>query len=327
MLIVLREETNPYFNIAAEEYFLKNFNENIFMLWRNEPSIIIGKHQNAYSEINYEFVKEQKIPVIRRISGGGTVYHDLGNINFTFIQNISENENKIDKNRFTPKIVEILNIFGLNNVEIKERNTLTINNLKISGNSEHIWKNRILHHGTILFSTNINILNEIINKDNTAYIDKGIDSVVSSVTNIEHLIKPKLNINEFINLFLDYFSELNKPNFKYIINQDDIIKISKLVDEKYSKFEWNFGHFPKYIFKGRIVLNNKEILSELIVENGIIKKIEFQNFGDNNIEKNIINNLVGLIHDEQTILNKLNKINTLDNNSDINIDSIIKLFF
>jgi len=327
MLIVLRKETNPYFNIAADEYFLKNYDENIFMLWQNEPSVIIGKHQNAYKEIDYDFVKEQNLPVIRRISGGGTVYHDLGNLNFTFIYNIPENENKLDKNRFTPKIVDILNIIGLKGIKIENRNSLTINGLKFSGNSEHLWKNRILHHGTILFSTNLMNLNNIIHKGNKIFIDKAVKSVVSNVTNISEFLPYKINISEFIESFINHFIEHNKPIEFYKLKQNDFINIQKLVENKYSKFEWNYGYLSNYNLKSNILYKEKIIFSDIIVENGWIKKICFENFPDKKIEKLIIDSINNTLHDENSVKSKLYKIIENNKYNNVSLDILLKLFF
>ncbi len=328
MLIVIRKETNPYFNIAAEEYFLKNFNENIFMLWTNEPSVIIGKHQNAYSEIDYEFVKRNNMPVIRRISGGGTVYHDLGNINFTFIYNIPENENKLDKNRFTPKIVEILNKIGLKGIKIENRNSLTINGLKFSGNSEHLWKNRILHHGTILYSSNLQNLINIINKNNKIYIDNSVKSVISKVTNICDFFHKKINKEEFIELLIKQFTEINFPTSYYTLNQFDIDSINNLVENKYSKFEWNYGYLSYYNFKNKIKINNEIICTDIIVENGIIKKISFKNFPNFFLENSIIKKLTNTLHYEDSVKIIIKEIYKLsDYKSEIQIDDLIKLLF
>jgi len=328
VLIVIRKETNPYFNIAAEEYFLKNFNENIFMLWTNEPSVIIGKHQNAYSEIDYEFVKRNNLPVIRRISGGGTVYHDLGNINFTFIYNIPENENKLDKNRFTPKIVEILNKIGLKGIKIENRNSLSINGLKFSGNSEHLWKNRILHHGTILYSCNLQNLINIINKNNKIYIDNSVKSVISKVTNICDFFHKKINKEEFIELIIKQFTEINFPTSYYTLNQFDIDSINNLVENKYSKFEWNYGYLSYYNFKNKIKINNEIICTDIVVENGIIKKISFKNFSNIFLENSIINKLTNTLHYEDSVKIIIKEIYKLsDYKSEIQIDDLIKLLF
>src|SRR6056297_1030797 len=152
MICIKNEDTNPYFNLAAEEYVLKNFSDNVFMLWRNAPSIIVGNHQNTLAEINTEYVKENNIDVVRRLSGGGAVFHDLGNLNFTFIKNIDKSKDKVDFSTFTKPIIDVLQNMSIN-AKFEGRNDIVIDGKKISGNAQHSNGNRMLHHGTLLFSS------------------------------------------------------------------------------------------------------------------------------------------------------------------------------
>ena len=150
MLYIDNPYTDAWFNLAAEEYLLKNFSDDIFMLWQNEPSVIIGKHQNVWDEINRNYIQEKHIKVVRRYSGGGAVYHDSGNLNITFIQNSKE----LASGTFTARLIAFLATFGIR-AEADERQALTIDGLKISGSAQSIHKGRILHHATLLFSTDL----------------------------------------------------------------------------------------------------------------------------------------------------------------------------
>ena len=145
MLYINNPYTDAWFNLAAEEYLLKNFSDDIFMLWQNEPSVIIGKHQNVWDEINRNYIQEKHIKVVRRYSGGGAVYHDSGNLNITFIQNSKE----LTSGTFTARLIAFLATFGIR-AEADERQALTIDGLKISGSAQSIHKGRILHHATLL---------------------------------------------------------------------------------------------------------------------------------------------------------------------------------
>lgn len=145
MLYIRHSCTDPYFNLAAEEYILKKFSEDCFMLWRNEPSIIVGKHQNTLAEINLEYVIKNNIKVVRRLSGGGAVFHDPGNLNFTFIVN-SEDGNLVDFRKFTEPILEVLRNLGVD-AKFEGRNDLTINGAKFSGNAEHVWAAKGVRNG------------------------------------------------------------------------------------------------------------------------------------------------------------------------------------
>ncbi|HPT41983.1 MAG TPA: lipoate--protein ligase family protein, partial [Candidatus Gastranaerophilaceae bacterium] len=151
MFFIQNENTNPYFNLALEEYLLKEFDQDCFMLWQNEPCVVVGKNQNVLNEINEDFIRKNNIKVARRISGGGAVYHDLGNLNFTFIINDTRNDLR-NYRKFTTPIIEVLAKLGIK-AELSERNDLTIEGLKFSGNAQYKNKNRLLHHGTILFSS------------------------------------------------------------------------------------------------------------------------------------------------------------------------------
>ena len=161
MLCIDLRNTNPYFCLAAEEYLLKTFNEDIFMLWQSQDTVVVGKHQNALGEINYPFIRANNITVARRISGGGTAYHDGGNVNFTYIKNV-KSPAEISFKQFTRPVVEALGKLGLN-ATTSGRNDLLIEGFKISGNAEHVFKNRVLHHGTLLFNSDLVNLGNAIN--------------------------------------------------------------------------------------------------------------------------------------------------------------------
>jgi lipoate-protein ligase A len=156
MFCIITESDDPSFNLAVEELLLKNRNNEYLILGINKPSVIIGKHQSAHREINTRFVTENNIPVIRRISGGGTVFHDKGNLNFTFIRQ-SEAGKQIDFRKYTKPVIDFLYSLGVE-AKFEGKNDLKTDGLKISGNAEHVHRNRVLHHGTLLFSTSLEII-------------------------------------------------------------------------------------------------------------------------------------------------------------------------
>lgn len=235
MLFIQNDNTNPYFNLALEEYLLKEFDEDCFMLWQNDPCVVVGKNQNVLNEINEDFVRKNNIKVARRISGGGAVYHDLGNLNFTFIINDTQNDLRNYKKFLTP-IIDVLATLGIK-TEMSERNDLLIDDLKFSGNAQYKYKNRLLHHGTILFSSNLNNVRASLKTDNTIK-GRWVKSVSSSITNIQEHLKMPLNIENLKMIIRNQikFSQVNLSN--YNLTKANIEKINQLVDEKYATDNW-----------------------------------------------------------------------------------------
>lgn len=301
MLCIQNNEINPYFNIASEEYLLKEFEEEIFMLYRNSPSVIVGKHQNAMAEINHTYVREKNIDVVRRISGGGTVYHDLGNLNFTFIKNIEKGENLVDFKEHTRPIVEAFKILGIK-VRLERKSNLTINGVKISGNAEHVYKRRVLHHGTILFSSNLEDLTKAIKTDPEKYTDKGVESIRVEVTNVVDHLHHQMDIQTFTNTIFDLISRSNKDTVFYKFSESDILSINDLVIEKYVTWEWNFGYGPKYDFQNIMILKNQPVQINLTVQNGMIQTVSIgESVFFKGVHKKIISALTGIKHREKEI--------------------------
>ncbi len=269
MNCIISKISDPYFNLAAEEYLLKNRNEDFFLLYRNEPSIIVGKHQNTYAEINWDFVNTHKLKVARRLSGGGTVYHDRGNLNFAFIRKGLEGK-LVDFKKYTAPIQEALYKMGID-TKYEEHNSLNLNGLKVSGNAEHVFKKRVLHHGTLLFSTDLGNLEEAIDIRPGQYSDKAVRSVKAKVANISESIKSKLTIEEFESGIMHYFRESNPGCETYIFDKKEIQQINKLKVDKYETWQWIFSYSPKYKFSNAIKLDKGNLEVMMDVDKGLIK--------------------------------------------------------
>jgi len=298
MIGIISENNHAAFNLATEEILLKKYTDDIFFLYRDKPSIIVGKHQNTYAEINYQSVLQNDLEVYRRLSGGGTVYHDEGNLNFCFITNGQAN-NLINFKTYTSKIVAALRTLDIN-AELGSRNDILIEGKKISGNASHIYKNRVMHHGTLLFNSDLSILGNSLKTDPGKYLDNAVKSVRSQVTNISnHLSKP-LSIIEFQN---HLFYEVLKSNNIVTLQQTDTNDINKLVTEKYSTWQWNFGYSPEYSFKRKIKINQTQIILQFKVHKGIISEVDYQISNKDSDIESCFKNLNGSAHQFESINN------------------------
>jgi lipoate---protein ligase len=326
MLCIQDHNTDPYFNLAAEEYVLKNFSDDCFMLWRNGPSIIVGKHQNTLAEINLDWVRQNNIKVVRRLSGGGAVFHDLGNLNFTFIVS-GEDGNLVDFRKFTKPILEVLQKLDVE-ARFEGRNDLTINGMKFSGNAEHVHKNRTLHHGTLLFSAVMTDLSQALKVNPLKFTDKAVKSVRSRVTNISDHLKHPMDVMEFAGLVMDHIVENYGGTSFYEYNQEDIRAIEKLRDEKYSQWDWNFGYSPRYMFEKGIRSNGGYLEFHLNVEHGIISELKvfgdfFHRYDISTIERA----LRGVRHDPDSIKKRLDDFHLDDYFKNIPQDEFISGMF
>ncbi len=275
MIFVVSKSFDCYFNLALEEHFLNDRTDDVFMLWQNDNTIVIGKNQNTLSEIDIDFVKENDIRVVRRITGGGAVYHDMGNVNFTYITNASDSW-ECDFSRFTKPVINALRALGLS-AEMSGRNDIVANGRKISGNAQTVVNGRLLHHGTLLFNADMTILGKALKPDPTKIQSKGIKSVVSRVANISELLGREICVDELINLI---GAEVKKVHgaCNYEPSDNDIRCASLLADEKYRKWEWNFGYSPKYTFTKKKRFKCGMIEACLSVSDGIITDAHF--YGD-----------------------------------------------
>lgn len=299
MKIILQPTLDPHFNIATEEYLLKYSNDDYIILYRNTPSVIVGKHQNTMAEVNHNFINSNKIPVIRRLSGGGAVFHDLGNVNFCFIVN-GRAGNLVDFKRFTTPIIEFLKGLGLNAYR-GEKNDIRIGDYKVSGNAEHVHKNRVMHHGTLLYSTNLLWLEQAIKSNENSYTDRAIRSNRAQTINIAELLPHPLPIEAFENALSEFLTEYH---FATPFQIDDSSKriISRLASTKYSDWSWNYGYNASYEFK----VNIDSDTLVLKITNGIIKSAEIQQNSINWIN-NLAKFLEGKRHDYAYLKNELRK--------------------
>ena len=323
LIYVKNDNSNPYFNLALEEYVFNSLDkdDDYLLLWQNEPTIVVGKHQNTVEEINMDFIRENNINVVRRLSGGGAVYHDLGNLNFTFIIR-NEDNSSFDFKRFTLPIINGLKNLGID-AEFNSRNDLAIKGKKFSGNSQYMRKNRLLHHGTLLFNSDLEILVKALNVSDEKIISKGIKSIRSRVTNISEHLSLDITISQFKELLLEYLFEGKEIN-KYELSREEIEEVEKLMNEKYMTWKWNYGESPRFNVKKSKKFNSGRVEALIYVEEGRIKNFKFYGdfFGSGDL-RDVEDKLIGHRYDREEMEKVLLCVNMEQYFANISVDEIL----
>lgn len=307
MLIIRSNTSNPAFNLATEEFLMYNKSEDCFYLYINAPSIIVGKHQNSLAEINVDYVKENDITVIRRTSGGGAVFHDPGNLNFTFIMNEKQSENA-DFRKYTQPIIDVLQSMDVD-AKFEGRNDMTIGGKKFSGNAKSYYNNKILQHGTLLFESTLPNLSQALKLNPLKYRDKAVKSISSRVTNITEHLKQDITLQEFEKRIVDHVRTLYADAEVYELTAEDTAAINQLVDEKYGTWDWNFGYSPKYNFQKGVKTTGGHVEVNLEVRKGQIENVKiFGDFFNTSEVSELENMLQGAPHEREKIKELLSTV-------------------
>lgn len=320
--------TDPQINLAIEEYALKNLdiNETYLLFYINEPSIIIGKNQNTIEEINTEYVEGNGIKVVRRLSGGGAVYHDLGNLNFSFITK-DDGESFHNFRKFTEPVVAALKKLGVN-AELSGRNDLEVGGRKISGNAQFSTKGRMFSHGTLMLNSEIeNVVSALkVKKDKIE--SKGIKSVRSRVANISEFLTEKVEIDEFRSLLLKNIFEGQDEIPEYVLTDEDWEKVYQLSKERYQNWEWNYGKSPKFNLQHSHRFPVGSIDVRLEVNKGVIEncKIYGDFFGVGEVSE-IEEKLTGTRYGKNEIDKALADIDTTHYFGNVTKDEFLNLLY
>lgn len=277
MKFLKNPSTNPYFNLALDEYAMKHIqcDEDFFFLWQNAPSVIIGKNQNAAEEVNQKFIDENGIKVARRVSGGGAVYHDLNNLNFTFIINVDD-PGKANYKKFVQPVIDALASMGVN-AEASGRNDILIDGMKISGNAQRMANGKLMHHGTLMFDVDVDNLQNSLNVDPTKIQSKGMKSVRSRVTNIKNHLPEGTTLQEFWDK-LHYFLSNEGKDEEIILTPEDIARVEYEAINKFGTWDWIYGTSPEFNLKNAKRFTGGKVEVVCNVEEGKIQNIRF--FGD-----------------------------------------------
>lgn len=325
MIYIKNNDNRPQFNLALEQYVFDSLDQfdEIFLLWINEPSIIVGKNQNTIEEINLDYIRENNINVVRRLSGGGAVYHDYGNLNYTIISKSNETS-AFNFEAFSQPVIEVLAKLGVK-AEFTGRNDIVIDGRKFCGNAQYMKKGKVLHHGAILFDTDLNVLGKALKVSKDKIESKGVKSVRSRVTNIIDHLEEKITVEDFKQLLLDHMFQGDTEIKEYKLTEEDYANINKLMEERYSTWEWNFGESPEFnISKSKRFAAGK-VETKIHVEEGIIKDMKFYGdfFGGGEIS-NVEEKFKGIKYKEDEIEKVLDEIDIGYYFSGISRDEIIQ---
>ncbi|MFD1039023.1 lipoate--protein ligase [Virgibacillus byunsanensis] len=296
--------TDPTINLALEEYVLQNFGEQdtYLLFYINKPSIIIGRNQNSVEEINTEYVDENGIKVVRRLSGGGAVYHDEGNLNFSFITK-DDGESFHNFAKFTQPMVEALNKLGVP-AELKGRNDLVVEGRKISGNAMFSTKGRMFSHGTLMLDSEIEHVVAALNVNKEKITSKGIKSIRSRVANISEFLEEKIKMDQFKETILRYVFDVEdvKDVPRYELTEQDWENVHKISEERYQKWDWNYGKSPSFNVQESHKFDAGLVDVRLDVKKGNIEncKIYGDFFGVGSVEV-IEDKLTGIRHERKAI--------------------------
>ena len=301
---ITHDNTDAYFNLASEEYLLKQTDDYYIYLWVNDRAVIVGTNQNAIEEVNLSYTENAGVKVVRRLTGGGTVYHDKGNLCYTIIAPYNADEDNYKK--FTAPVIEYLKSLGVN-ASFSGRNDIVIDDKKISGNAQTVFKNRIMHHGTILFNADTEELSKCLNPSKIKMQSKGIKSVRARITNVIEHLPTKMTIDEFKAGLKNQFL---KDCEYYEFSEEDKAKIQTLYDEKYSKYEWNIGRSPKGQNEFTAKFDFGIFTLRFNTQNGLISDAEiFGDFFEKKSVKDLAKELNGIKFNKTDLKKALEKVN------------------
>lgn len=311
MKYIVNKSHNPFYNIALEAYAFRELRDEdeLFILWINEPTIVIGKHQNAIEEINKAYTDEHGIHVVRRLSGGGAVYHDLNNLNYTIISNKTQ-EGAFDFKTFSQPVIETLADLGVT-ATFTGRNDLEIDGKKFCGNAQAYYKGRMMHHGCLLFDVDMTVLGNALQVSKDKIESKGVKSVRARVTNILDELPEKMTVEAFSEQLLNKIKEQYPDMTEYVLSEADLENIQNLADNQFATWNWTYGKSPDYTIKRSVRYPAGKLTSYVKVEKSVITglKIYGDFFGIKDVS-DIEEELIGLRYEYQDVLDKLLTVET-----------------
>lgn len=308
MIYIETNSNDPRFNTAVEFYAFNELakKDDVFILWINQPCIVVGKNQNTTEEINQKYCDEKDIKIVRRVSGGGAVYHDYNNLNYTIISN-GRGEEAFDFKSFSQPVLDALATLGVE-ANFTGRNDLEIDGRKFCGNAQYVRAGRIMHHGCLMFDVDTSVLSEALKVSKDKIESKGIKSVRARVTNIkEHLPNQEMTVLDFKAALKKHMND--KYNMTdYVFTEEDLAAINQIQEEKNNSWDWVYGKNPEFNIKRNRRLKTGKIEANIQVDSGVISEVKFFGdfFGVMDVE-DIANKLIGLKYNKEEVTKALEK--------------------
>ena len=329
MTYIFNEGKTSYYNMALEEYLFHSRTDlhPILLLWQNSGTIVVGRNQNTIKEINLDYVKENGIDVVRRLTGGGAVYHDKGNLNYTYITD-ADSGGKFDFTPFIQNVIGALDHFGVR-AEFTGRNDITVDGKKFSGNAQVRHKKSLMHHGTIMVNSDLTTVSKCLNPSKVKLKDKGIQSVSSRICNLSEYLPENVGIDRFKDQLIRQFEYSSGGDMvEYVLSEEEIDEVWKLARSKYELWQWNYGKSPAFDISGERRFDFGTMQLQLLLEENRIKEVYL--YGDFFSKKDVGNlekYIAGTVYDRHSILNKLNQIDLSDYIDGLMPDDLISLMF
>ena len=324
MRYIKNVSTNPYYNMAFDEYCLESLsiNEPVFYLWQNRPAVIVGFNQEVNTEVNLDYLKENGIDLVRRVTGGGAVYHDLGNLNYTIVGRSEDLER--DYPEYASIMAKALQKLGVS-ATLSGRNDILVEGRKVSGFAKRVCKNRLMVHGTLMYNVDVDVLTKVLNPSNTKLQSKGIASVRSRVANLCEYLPNVPDIQTFSKQLEEILSH-HYQDTEYQLSEEDLANIQQLTDKKFATWEWNYGRSPKATLthSARLACGTVEIHLTL-AENRISSCRFGGDFLGNLPATDLESALIEIIYDTENIRKRLSSF-TIDAYFDgVTMEELIRL--
>ena len=318
--------TNPYYNMAFDEYCLESLpiDEPVFFLWQNKPAVIVGYNQEVNTEVNLDYLKEKGIDLVRRVTGGGAVYHDLENLNYTIVGRSEDLER--DYPEYAALMMKALQALGVP-ATLSGRNDILVDGKKVSGFAKRVCKNRLMVHGTLMYNVDVDVLTHVLNPSTTKLQSKGIASVRSRVTNLCNYLPELSDIHAFKNRLEEILSN-NYSDAEYKLSEADLTHIQRLTDEKFATWEWNYGRSPKatLVHSARLACGTVEIHLTL-AENRIASCRFGGDFLGNLPASDVEKALTGIPYEVNEIRKCLSKLEISRYFDRVSADNLLEMMF